>query len=146
MFYKVASSLHFYLTFISTTLPITWRAKSLVNFISDLAVLVDDVSGAQLVSRLIKRWSDENKVEINYNKCGIMELKRNQVEESISFKKTTLRTSPEQAKEVQEDGHHYQVSRRLGHKPNVLVDRICGINLQLRILHLRSREHDSRGH
>jgi len=43
--------------------------------------LVDDVSGAQLVSRLIKRWSDENKVEINYNKCGIMELKRNQVEE-----------------------------------------------------------------
>ena len=43
--------------------------------------MVDDVSGAQLVSRLIKRWSDENKVEINYKKCGIMELKRNQVEE-----------------------------------------------------------------
>ena len=38
--------------------------------------MVDDVSGAQLVSRLIKRWSDENKVEINYKKCGIMELKR----------------------------------------------------------------------
>ena len=43
--------------------------------------MVDDVSGAQLVSRLIKRWSDVNKVEINYKKCGIMELKRNQVEE-----------------------------------------------------------------
>ena len=50
-------------------------------YADDLAVLVDDVSGAQLVSRLIKRWSDENKVEINYKKCGIMELKRNQVKE-----------------------------------------------------------------
>ena len=43
--------------------------------------MVDDVSGAKLVSRLIKRWSDENKVEINYKKCGIMELQKNQVKE-----------------------------------------------------------------
>ena len=46
--------------------------------------MVDDVSGAQLVSRLIKRWSEENKAEINYKKCGIMELKRNQVEEQTA--------------------------------------------------------------
>ena len=63
MFYKVVFFLRFYST--STYL-----------YADDLAVLVDDVSSAQLVSRLIKRWSDENKEEINYKKCGIMDLRR----------------------------------------------------------------------
>jgi hypothetical protein len=42
-----------------------------------LAVLVDDISGAQKVSRLINRWCEKNKVVINYKKCGVMELRRN---------------------------------------------------------------------
>ena len=135
--------------------------------------MVDDVSGAQLVSRLIKRWSDENKVEINYKKCGIMELKSNQVEEqpakdsdqlwerfpkvnNYKYLGITLNQSLLPKQHLEHLQNKLKKFKKMviiirlqgapGHQPNVLVDRICGINLQLRILHLRSRGHDSRGH
>ena len=112
------------------------------------------------------------KIEINYKKCGIMELKRNQVEEqpakdsdqlweqfpkvnNYKYLGITLNQSLLPKQHLEHLQNKLKKFKKMviiirlqgaGHQPKVLVDRIFGINLQLRILHLRSREHDSRGH